>query len=98
MEGLCNAMLSILTKLYELRMIDFLIDFQNHFGMMPADFQNWEGRVLLILSDDDYTFNQPCKDSLIEIMPNPTVVTVFRRAFSIAGQIGSVHSNCNLFC
>lgn len=43
MEGLCNAMLSLLTKPYELHMIDFLIDSQNHFGMMPADFQNWEG-------------------------------------------------------
>lgn len=75
MEGLCNAMLSLLTKPYELHMIDFLIDSQNHFGMMPADFQNWEGRVLLILSDDDHTFNQSYKDSLIEIMPNPTVVT-----------------------
>ena len=98
MQCLCNAMLSLLTKPYELHVIDFLIDSQNHFGMMPADFQNWEGRVLLILSDDDHTFNQPCKYSLIEIMPNPTVVTDFRRAFSIAGQIGSVYSNCNFFC
>lgn len=65
MEGLCNAMFSLLTKTYELHMIDFLIDSQNHFGMRPADFQNWEGRVLLILSDDDHTFNQPCKYSLI---------------------------------
>ena len=34
-----------------------------------------DDKVLLILSEDDTTFNQACKDSLIAIMPNPTVVT-----------------------
>ena len=29
----------------------------------------------MILSEDDNTFNQICKDSLIRIMPEPTVVT-----------------------
>ena len=75
MEGLCDAMLPLLTCEYELHMIDFLVDAQNHFGMMRADFEKWDDRVLLILSEDDHTFNQACKDSLIAIMPNPTVVT-----------------------
>lgn len=75
MEGLCDAMLALLTRSYEMHMIDFLIDAQNHFGMVPADFAQWEGRVLLLLSADDDTFNQACKDSLIAIMPKPVVVT-----------------------
>lgn len=75
MEGLCDAMLTLLTKPYELHMIDFLIDAKNHFGMHPADFAPWQGKVLLILSEDDHTFNQACKDSLIELMPRPKVVT-----------------------
>ena len=56
-------------------MIDFLADSQNHFGMTPKDFQHWNDKVLLILSEDDTTFNQACKDSLAAIMPNPTVIT-----------------------
>ena len=75
MEGLCDAMLTLLTKPYELHIIDFLIDAKNHFGMVPADFQKWDGKVLLILSEDDHTFNQACKDSLIKIMHHPTIIT-----------------------
>lgn len=75
MENLCDAMLRLLTKPYEYHMIDFLVDAQNHFGMVPEDFRLWNDRILLILSEDDNTFNQPCKDSLINIMPNPTVIT-----------------------
>lgn len=75
MKGLCDAMLKLLTREYELHMIDFLIDAKNHFGMTRADFAAFENKVLLILSEDDYTFNQPCKDSLIHIMPSPKVVT-----------------------
>ena len=75
MKGLCDAMLKLLTREYELHMADFLIDAKNHFGMTKADFAAYENKVLLILSEDDHTFNQPCKDSLIHIMPNPKVVT-----------------------
>ena len=75
MKGLCGAMLKLLTRKYELHMIDFLIDAKNHFGMAKTDFLAFENKVLLILSEDDHTFNQPCKDLLIHIMPNPKVVT-----------------------
>lgn len=75
MEGLCDAMLELLTKEYEYHMIDFLIDAEHHFGMVPEDFIRWKGKVLLILSEDDLTFNQACKDSLIAVMPEPAVVT-----------------------
>ena len=75
MENLCDAMMRLLTKPYEYHMIDFLIDAQNHFDMTTENFKIWDDKVLLILSEDDNTFNQPCKDSLIHIMTNPTVIT-----------------------
>ena len=75
MEELCDVMMKLLTKPYELHMIDFLIDTQNHFGMSREDFSPWENKVLLILSEDDTTFTQECKDALISVMTNPTVVT-----------------------
>ena len=56
MEELCDVMMKLLTKPYELHMIDFLIDAQNHFGMSREDFSPWENKVLLILSEDDTTF------------------------------------------
>lgn len=75
MENLCNAMMRLLTKQYEYHMIDFLVDAQNHFGMTTENFKIWDDKVLLILSEDDNTFNQSCKDSLVHIMTNPTVIT-----------------------
>lgn len=56
-------------------MMDFLIDAKNHLGMVPDDFSRWEDKVLLILSEDDHTFNQADKEALISIMTKPTVVT-----------------------
>ena len=38
-------------------------------------FAPWEGRVLLILSEDDTTFTPACREDLIALMPSPTVVT-----------------------
>ena len=75
MENLCDAMLKLLTKEYEYHMIDFLVDSENHFGMTSEDFVKFDDRALLILSEDDNTFNQACKDALISVMTNPTVVT-----------------------
>ncbi len=31
--------------------------------MTEQDFARWDDKVLLILSEDDTTFNQACKDS-----------------------------------
>lgn len=75
MEDLCNAMLKLLTKEYEMHMIDFLIDTKNYFGMIPEDFSIYKGKVLLVLSEDDTTFNDEVKQSLIDIMPFPKVIT-----------------------
>jgi len=35
-------------------------------------------KVLLILSDDDFTFNNRVKQALIDVMPNPKVITDIR--------------------
>ena len=75
MEELCGAMMELLTKPYEAHMIDFLLDAEHFFGMTRDDFAPWEGRVLLILSEDDTTFSDACKKDLIALMPSPTVVT-----------------------
>ena len=75
MKNLCNVMMKLLDKPYEYHMIDFLVDAQNHFGMTENDFRKFDDRVLLILSEDDHTFNQACKDSLVNIMTNPTLIT-----------------------
>lgn len=56
-------------------MIDMLVDLENYQEMVPADFAQFENKVLLILSEDDQTFQQSVKNSLIELMPNSVVVT-----------------------
>ena len=64
MEELCGAMMELLTKPYEQHMIDFLCDAEHYFGMTCDDFAPWEGRVLLILSEDDTTFTPACREDL----------------------------------
>lgn len=75
MQGLCDALRQLLDKPYQRHMADLLIDAASHADMVPADFAQWGGRVLLILSEDDHTFNQANKDALVRLMPDPTVVT-----------------------
>ena len=75
MEELCGAMMELLTKPYGQHMIDFLCDAEHYFGMTRDDFAPWEGRVLLILSEDDTTFTPACREDLIALMSSPTVVT-----------------------
>ena len=64
----------MLTKKYELHMIDMLLDCENHLGMEKKDFEFLKDRVLLILADDDETFTAEAKEQLIEIMTKPTTV------------------------
>src|SRR5699024_11553941 len=73
MEELCDVMMKILTKPYELHMIDFLIDAQNHFGMSRENFFPWENKVLLILSEDDVTVKRESKYALVYVMSNPNI-------------------------
>ena len=75
MEELCDAMVELLTKPYELHMADLLLDAANYFVLRREDFARWDGRVLLLLSEDDHTFTPACKEDLIALMPHPTVVT-----------------------
>lgn len=75
LEEFCAIMMDLLTKEYERHMVDLLIDTQNYLGMTKETFITWNDRVLLMLSADDATFTQDCKDALISVMPNPTVCT-----------------------
>jgi len=64
-----------LTKSYEIHMVNLLLDCENHITMVPEDFKRWEDKVLLILSEDDKTFNESCKKEIVRIMSKPTVIT-----------------------
>ncbi len=75
MTELCDEMIVSLTKKYEMHMSLLLKDLQNHWNMERTDFAHLKGKVLLILSDDDDTFNESVKNTLISIMPEPVVVT-----------------------
>lgn len=75
LEGLCDVMLELMNKPYEVHMIDLLLDIKNHLGHTPPDFAYLKNRVLLILSEDDDTFTEDCQNALIQIMPQPTVIT-----------------------
>lgn len=78
MAEFCDEMVLSLTKKYEIHMTLLLKDLQNHWNMKKNDFTCFQDRVLLILSDDDFTFDQSIKNALIDIMPNPRIVTDIR--------------------
>ncbi|MBQ7980508.1 MAG: alpha/beta hydrolase [Oscillospiraceae bacterium] len=71
---LAQVMFTMLTKNYELHMIDMLLDCGNYFDMKKEDFVQLRDRVLLILSDDDETFSDDCRKELTELMTEPTVI------------------------
>lgn len=71
---MAQVMLTMLTKKYELHMIDMLLDCGNYFDMKKEDFAQLSDRVLLILSDDDETFSDDCRRELTELMTEPTVI------------------------
>jgi homoserine acetyltransferase len=78
MSEICDEMARTLTKDYEIHMTLLLKDLQNYWNMKKSDFDRFKGKILLILSDDDFTFNDNVKQALIEIMPNPKIITDIR--------------------
>jgi len=78
MTEICDEMVRALTKDYEIHMTLLMKDLRNYWDMEDGDFEQYKGRVLLILSDDDFTFNENVKQALINIMPNPQVITDIR--------------------
>ncbi len=75
MNSLTDEMLVMLTKKYEIHMIKLLLDLQQHWNLTAKDFEQLQGRVLLILSEDDHTFNSSVKLELTDLMPEPEIVT-----------------------
>ncbi len=78
MSEICDEMINTLTKEYEIHMTLLLKDLQKHWNMKKSDFLRFQNRVLLILSDDDFTFDESIKHALIDIMPSPKVITDIR--------------------
>lgn len=74
-NDLCHLMTQKLTKSYGLHMLELLCDCRNHLELSSRDFFSWKGRVLRLLSEDDHTFTDGVKASLISLMPEPQVVT-----------------------
>lgn len=62
-----------LTRSYAFHMMALLLSTEDDFGLRPSEFDPYRGRVLLILSGDDHTFSQACRDALIESMPDADV-------------------------
>ncbi len=75
MSELFQYAVKILTSRHELHMCRLMIDLNNQWDMTAKDFILFKDKVLLILSNDDATFNNEVKQSLIDIMPNPIVKT-----------------------
>ncbi len=78
MSEICDEMINTLTKEYEIHMTLLLKDLQKHWNMKKSDFLRFQNRVLIILSDDDFTFDESIKHALIDIMPSPKVITDIR--------------------
>lgn len=75
MTGICDIMDTLLTKPYELHMANLLIELKNHFDMVPEDFTYLDKNVLLLLSEDDYTFHEEVKSALATSMPKAKLIT-----------------------
>ncbi|MBQ8826804.1 MAG: alpha/beta hydrolase, partial [Oscillospiraceae bacterium] len=71
---MAGVMLDMLTKEYELHMIDMLLDCGKHLNISKKDFEFLRDRVMLIIADDDETFTAETKQQLIDVMTEPRVV------------------------
>lgn len=71
----CSIMERTLEKSYEIHMIDLLLQLEDYLHSRAEDFAFLEGKVLLILSEDDHTFHTEVKEALIDLMPKPKVIT-----------------------
>lgn len=74
----CQEVERSLSKDYQMHMSRLLKDLKNHWNMEKSSFTNYKDKVLLILSDDDLTFNDSVKQALIHLMPEPKVITDIR--------------------
>lgn len=61
-----------LTRRYERNMCYLMLDLKNE-EIKKEHFSYLDKKVLLLLSDDDHTFDEPVKRALIGMMPNPVV-------------------------
>lgn len=74
----CDEVILSLTKDYEIHMALLLCDLQNHWNIEEGDVACYRGKVLLMLADDDHTFNGSVRQALIDLMPGPHIITDIR--------------------
>lgn len=75
LEDLLRAMLLKLTNKHERHMCSLMIDLINEIDVKKSDLEYLDKMVMLLLSEDDHTFGDTVKNSLIQMMPNPIVRT-----------------------
>jgi len=64
-----------MSREYEINMCSLMLDLENELESTGKAYSYLDGRVLLLLSEDDHTFDDSVKNSLIRTMPNPVVET-----------------------
>lgn len=75
MSELFRYVIGMLTNRHERHMCSLMIDLINELDSTKESYSYLDGRVLLLLSEDDDTFSDAIKQSLIRLMPNPVVNT-----------------------
>jgi pimeloyl-ACP methyl ester carboxylesterase len=71
MKALFKDIYGKLTNKKERHMCSLMIDLLHSPKTVKSDFDYLEGKVLLFLSKDDFTFGEEIKKALIELMPAP---------------------------
>ncbi len=72
---LSRYMFGRLTNRHERHMCSLMIDLVHQTDIIGQDFAYLDGRVLLLLSEDDHTFGEGVKNALVYMMPAPVVRT-----------------------
>ncbi len=73
MKALFEDVFGKLTNKKERQMCQLMIDLANCPKKTKYNFEYLEGKVILFLSKDDFTFGEKIKKALIELMPSPVV-------------------------
>ncbi len=63
------------TNYYQRHMCGLMVDLMNQSDIRKQDFAYLNGKVLLLLSEDDHTFDDATQNALIDLMPNPIIRT-----------------------
>ncbi len=54
-----------------------ILDFADNYRLAPADLSGWNGRILILESDDDQTIGEPARQALHSLYPQARVHTFY---------------------